>query len=380
MDQTWGQVNLINDNYNSLLTTIRIPVFLVLFVDCLASLYMEAQMVTDQQVRRYLKLAKTEKILATAAAKAGMDPKTARKYSRLARLPSEVKKPHTWRTRRDAFTDVWHWCSEQLRINPRIRGKTLFQALQRHYPGRFQDGQLRTLQRHVKRWLATEGPGKEVFFSQVHRPGELCQSDFTHMNKLGVTINGQPFEHMLYHFVLTYSNWEDCSICFSESFESLSEGLQNALWRLGAVPMTHRTDQLTAAVYRLDDRKEFTNRYKELLNWYGLEGQKTQPRHPNENGDVEQSHYRFKDAIEQALMLRGSPDFTSRADYERFFRQLLDQLNAGRQKRLVEESAVMRQLPMRRQESCKHLKAYKVVLLVNWALHGCKHLVMHIAQ
>ena len=50
------------------------------------------------------------------------------------------------------------------------------------------------------------------------------------MNKLGVTINGQSFEHMLYHFVLTHLNLEDCSVCFSESVESLSEGLQNSLW------------------------------------------------------------------------------------------------------------------------------------------------------
>ena len=89
---------------------------------------------------------------------------------------------------------------------------------------------MRTFQRGVKAWRATRGPAKEVFFSQVHHPGRLCASDFTHMTSLGVTIQGQPFEHMVYHFVLTYSNWESVTICFSESFESLSEGLQNALW------------------------------------------------------------------------------------------------------------------------------------------------------
>jgi hypothetical protein len=36
--------------------------------------------------------------------------------------------------------------------------------------------------------------------------------------------------------VLSYSNWETGSICYSETFESLSEGLQNALWELGGVP------------------------------------------------------------------------------------------------------------------------------------------------
>ena len=44
------------------------------------------------------------------------------------------------------------------------------------------------------------------------------------MSELGITIGGQSFPHLLYHFVLTYSNWETASICYSESFESLSDG------------------------------------------------------------------------------------------------------------------------------------------------------------
>jgi hypothetical protein len=115
---------------------------------------------------------------------------------------------------------------EKLEINPGLEAKTLFEDLQRRYPGQFADGQLRTLQRRVKVWRALEGPPKEVFFAQVHKPGELCQSDFTHMNSLGVTIQGQPFDHLIYHFVLSYSNWETGTICFSESLESLSEGLR----------------------------------------------------------------------------------------------------------------------------------------------------------
>ena len=65
------------------------------------------------------------------------------------------------------------------------------------------------------------------------------------MKKLDITIGGRFFDHLIYHFVLTYSNWEAETICFSESFESLSEGLQNALWELGRVPKMHRTDCLT---------------------------------------------------------------------------------------------------------------------------------------
>jgi hypothetical protein len=59
-----------------------------------------------------------------------------------------------------------------------------------------------------------------------------------------VTIGGLLFDHMVYHFVLTYSNWESITICFSESFESLSEGIQNAVWALGGVPSPFKVNFL----------------------------------------------------------------------------------------------------------------------------------------
>ncbi len=296
------------------------------------------------------------KSLDASAAKADMDEKTARKYRELGKMPSEIKVDHVWRTREDPFTEIWEELKGKLEINPGLEAKTLFEDLQRRYRGRFADGQLRTLQRRVKIWRALDGPPKEVFFPQVHKPGELCQSDFTHMKALGVTIQGQPFDHLAYHFVLTYSNWESGTICFSESFECLSEGLQNALWELGGVPDLHRTDRLSAAVQKPDNPEEFTQRYRALLNHYGLQGHKTQPESPNENGDIEQRHYRFKKALEQSLMLRGSCDFSSRQDYGAFLSKLFVQLNAGRKDRLAEESRVLRRLPPRRLDSCKRLQ------------------------
>lgn len=240
-----------------------------------------------------------------------------------------------------------------LEINPGLEAKTIFEDFQRRNPGRFSDGQLRTLQRCIKIWRASEGPPKEVFFTQVHKPGELGQSDFTHMNKLGITIGGQPFDHLIYHFVLTNSNWETGTICFSESFESLSQGLQNVLWQLGGVPEKHRTDRLSTAVNKTDHLEEFTQSYQDLLDHYGIKGCKTNPASPHENGDVEQRHYRFKKAVEQALLLRGGRNFNDRNEYERFLRKLFKQLNAGRNKRFMQEQAVLHRLPMGRIESCK---------------------------
>jgi len=310
-------------------------------------------MVTDQQVRRLFKLTQTEKNFGIAAMKAGMDEKTARKYRRLGKLPSDLKQQHTWRTREDPFEAIWHEIKSMLEINPGLEAKTIFEDFQRRNPGRFADGQLRTLQRRIKIWRASEGPPKEVFFTQVHNPGELGASDFTHMNKLGITIGGQPFDHLIYHFVLTYSNWETGTICFSESFESLSQGLQNALWKLGGVPEKHRTDRLTTAVNKAGHPEEFTRSYQDLLNHYGIKGCKTNPASPHENGDVEQRHYRFKKAVEQSLLLRSSRNFNDRSEYKQFLHKLFDQLNAGRNKRFLKEQAVLHRLPMYRIESCK---------------------------
>lgn len=302
-------------------------------------------MVTDQQVRKLMKLVKNEKTLSLAAAKAGLGEQTARKYLRSGKLPSESAAPHVWRTRSDPFEEVWDEVAALLEVNAGLEAKTLFADLQRRYPGRFPDGQLRTLQRRVKVWRALEGPAREVFFAQTHLPGALCQSDFTHMAKLGVTIGGQPFDHMIYHLVLTHSNWETGTVCFSESFESLAEGLERALWELGAVPVAHQSDRLTAAVTVLGDQAKFTDRYNGLLRHYGLEPKMIQTGRPNENGDIEQRHHRFKKAVEQALMLRQSCDFNSREDYETFVRELFVQLNAGRKARLSNELKHMHALP-----------------------------------
>lgn len=312
-------------------------------------------MITDQQVRRLKKMRNEGKSQKTAADKSGMDVKTARKYLKTNMMPSQVKKEYTWRTRNDSFFCDWGNIKEMLELNPALEAKTIFEYLQREDPGKYQDGQLRTLQRRLKVWRATEGPPKEVFFEQVHYPGRLCQSDFTHMNDLKITINNNPFDHMLYHFVLTYSNWETGTICFSESFQSLCEGFQNALWKLGGVPSEHRTDRLSAAINNLNVKEEFTRPYDGLLKHYGIKGQKTQARKPHENGDVEQRHFRLMRAVDQSLMLRGSRNFISREEYSDYLEKIFNHLNSGRKERFKEELQVLRSLPSTRIDDFKKL-------------------------
>lgn len=113
-------------------------------------------MVTDQQVKHLFKLVfRHDKPVAAAAAKAGMSESTARKYLRLAELPSEVKPLHTWRTRSDPFAAVWEEAKAYMLGNPEKNVKMVFGVLQRRYPRKFQPGQLRTLQRRVKKWRET---------------------------------------------------------------------------------------------------------------------------------------------------------------------------------------------------------------------------------
>lgn len=313
-------------------------------------------MLEDRQVRRLFQLLAGGESLRRAALRAGMTEKTARRYRKLGRLPSEVPLVRDWRTREDPFEKVWPVVVELLKVNPRLQGTTVLQWLRREYSAEFDDCHLRTLQRRIKQWRGTEGPPKEVFFSQVHHPADLCASDFTHMSSLNVTIAGQPFPHMVYHFVLTYSNWESVMVCFSESFESLSLGLQNALWELGGVPQRHRTDRLSAAVNNPSQAREFTDRYQALMNHYGLEMEKTQPRSANENGDVESLHHGFRTAVDQALMLRGSRDFEGHEAYERFLNEITRDRNLGRRKRYREEMPGLRKLPAYRFESYRREK------------------------
>lgn len=317
-------------------------------------------MVRDQQVRRLFMLKGKGLKQYQAADKAGMSERAARTYLKSSMLPSQIKKDHTWRTREDPFENNWSEIVEMLKTNPGLEGKTIFKYYQTNDPGYYKDGQLRTLQRKIRHWRATEGPAKEVYFPQVHYPGVLCASDFTHMNKLGITIRHQQFNHLLYHFVLTYSNWETFTICCSESFENLSAGLQNAIWELGGIPQRHRSDRMSAAVNKDCHPEKFTRRYSALMRHYNIIPERTNACSANENGDVETSHRHFKRAVSQALMLRTSKDFDSIEEYEKFLRKITHQLNAGRSNRFEEELHELRSLPAQRFNDYKILDKIKV--------------------
>jgi hypothetical protein len=312
----------------------------------------------DHEVKLYMSERQKGITQKVAAARAGMSERTARKYEQAGQLPSELKRPHNWQTRQNPFEEDWAWVVEQLERDSAIQSTTLFALLCERHPERSRPTQDRTLRRHIARWKALHGKPKEVIFEQIHTPGERAQSDFSHMEDLGVTVAGEPFPHMIYHFVLTYSNVEAASVCFSETFEALAEGIEKALWQIGGVPQQHRTDHLSAAVKQLrkNDQEEWTARYQGLMAHYSMQPTWNNVSIAHENGDVEQSHRQLKRAVDQALRVRGSREFASRSAYEHFLQNLIHKRNQTRSARFVAEKAALRPLPASALAPCKELR------------------------
>ncbi len=284
-----------------------------------------------------------------SALRAGLHRNTARRYRDLGKVPSEVKEPRSWRTRDDPFVEDWPAVVERLADAPELEAKVLFEDLLSRRPGRYEPGQVRTFQRRVKAWRAQEGPAKEVFFAQEHRPGEALQSDFTWAKELAITIGGEAFPHQLCHVVLPYSNWSWPTVCFSESLAALRRGVQAAVFRLGRVAHFHQTDNSTAATHDLRTGKRgFNAEYEALMRHLGMEPRTIEPGQKHQNGDVEALNGALKRRLEQHLLLRGSREFGSQEAYESWLEQVTEKANRLRSRRLTVELDAMRQLRVER--------------------------------
>jgi hypothetical protein len=170
--------------------------------------------ITDQQVRPYLSDLQNQS-QRTSAARAGFSERTARRF--------------------DADPLEGFWEDDLLPLldkDSALQAVTLLRHLQSKHPLAFPDDRIRrTLERRVRQWQALKGPERDIIFRQTPEPGYMAQSDFTHADELGVTTAGQPFAHLLYHFVLVYSRWGHVGVVLGgESFSALAENLQQALW------------------------------------------------------------------------------------------------------------------------------------------------------
>jgi hypothetical protein len=279
-----------------------------------------------------------------AAVKANVSSrKTVARYERLGKLPSELKQARQYRTREDAFAADWPQVEQMLSDAPELEAKTLFEWLCEQEPGKYQAGQLRTLQRRVADWRALN-QDKVAILEQVHQPGEVLQSDGTWLSEMEITIAGEPFKHLLLHCVLPYSNWEWGAVAQSESLLAYQRALQKTLFKLGAVPNYHQTDNASAVTYQVRGvagERAYNPGYLDLLNHFGLKPRTIHIGCPDQNGDIEAANGGLKRALRQHLLLRGSRDFATLAAYEQFLESVMEQRNQGRQIRLAEEMAVM---------------------------------------
>lgn len=312
---------------------------------------MSGKAINSEQVRVYMQTRKDGKEQVTAAAKAGISERSGRRIEKDDLQPGRKRK-RSWRTRIDPFAAIWE--SEILPLlkkNHKLTPITLFEKLQKDHPGEYQDSKLRTFQRRVSEWKALYGPDQEVMFRQEQVAGRMGISDFTQLKKVAITIQGQPFRHLLYHFRLAFSGW--CSVKVvhgGESYTALAEGLQDALWRLGGIPREHRSDSLSAAYRNLskDAAEDMTRRYKHLCRHYGMEATRNNRGKGHENGAIESPHGHLKKRIKQALLLRDSNDFSSEAAYAQFLDEVVSEINSRKQDKIEQERQHLQPLPLQR--------------------------------
>jgi transposase InsO family protein len=307
---------------------------------------------TDTQVRILMRERKSGKTQEQAAAKANVrSRKTVAKYEKLGQVPSEMKRPRSYRTRADVFEQDWSEIEEMLQAAPELEGKALFEWLCEERPEKYGPGQLRTFQRRVEQWRGLN-QSQVASLEQIRVAGEVIQVDGTWMTELGITIQKEPFKHLLIHCVLPYSNWAWGRVAQSESLSAVRLGLQSSLHKLGYVPKRVQTDNSSAATRRLGISEEeaggpqrgYTVGYLHLLEHYGLTAQSTHVGNPNENGDVEAQNGALKRAVNQQLLLRGSRDFDAIEVYEAFLFQVMEKRNRSRQAQVDAEITVMKPL------------------------------------
>ena len=287
--------------------------------------------------------------MSKAAQAAGMCRTTGYRYAEAGKLPSELKQDRKWRTREDPFAGDWEEAVEMFEAAPTLWAKTVFEYLCERNPDAYQEGQLRTFQRHVHDWRAMSGPPKMVFFPQEHRPGEAMQTDFTHLGELDLSVCGEAVNEILCHQVLPYSNWEWGTLCLSESLLALRRGMQSALFELGRIPEFHQTDNSTAATHQLaNGKRDFNEEYAKLVKYFKMEPRTTAVGQKEQNGDIEAANGALKRELEQRLLIRGSRDFANVKDLEDWIQEVMTKRNHLRRDRFVTEMKKMRQLDLKR--------------------------------
>ena len=305
---------------------------------------MAGKHITNRQVARYMDARRIGRNQVQSADGADISTRSARRLDGDGRAATS---PRTYRTRVDSFAHVWSSEIEPLlRRDAKLKAVTLFADLQQRHPGRFRDGQVRTLERQVRQWRSIAGPSRPVMFPQEHPPGWQALLDFTDCTALAVTIAGEALPHRLGHVCCPHSGWQFAQVILGgESYPALAETLRLALEELGGVPQTLRTDSLSAAYKNLRQQEELTVRFAALCEHYGCVPTRNNLGVAHENGAVESPNGHLKDRLDQAMRLRGERDFASLDDYRAFVGGIVAVSNAPRAPAIAIERAALAALP-----------------------------------
>ena len=297
---------------------------------------------------------------AAAASKASFSTASAYRIEHDPQLPSQ-KQTRRARRRPDPLTGIFEdEILPLLEATPGLRSVALYEELMRRHPD-LDSGVRRTLERRVRAWRAVYGADQEIIFRQTHEPGHMGLSDFTDMADLELTVAGVALDHRLYHFRLAYSGFQHAHVVLGgESFVALAEGLQNALWTLGGAPREHRTDSLSAAFRNLEHavREDLTRRYTALCQHYGMAPSRNNTGVAHENGSIEGAHTHLKHAIKDAVLLRGSRNFTDLSAYRAFIDELVSRRNARHRVRIDAERVLLQPLPQQRTQDFETARVY----------------------
>lgn len=302
---------------------------------------------TAQQIALYMSKRRAGSRQEVAAAAAGLSLSSAHRIDH-SRLQPKADKPRG-RRRPDPLAEVWEpLLLPLLERHPALTPTTLLEHLQEQKPDQDWSSLKRTLQRRVQHWKSLHGPTPEVMFPLAYQPGEIGFCDFTKVKRVVITLRGEPFSHLLFHYRLAWSGWAYGQVIHGgESFVALSEGLQNALAACGGVTRELRTDRLSAASRNRDGSYalDITPRYQALCAHYGLSPSRNNRGVAHENGIVEAPHGHVKRRLEQKLLLRGSCDFDEPAEYGELLTEVFSALNAPRQRRYEQELEHLMALP-----------------------------------
>ena len=282
---------------------------------------------------------------AVAAAKAGISERSARRIDQQAHQPQKQKR--SWRTRKDPLAEVWDSIVLPfLESSPDLTPVGIFDHLCEHPTAQFDPRARRTLERRIGRWRQLPGPAQAVMFVQTHEPGELGIADFTWV-KEPVTIAGEALKHKLFHYRLVASGWAYAQVTYGgESFSALSDGLQQAFRSGGGVPRQLRTDSLSAAYKNRQEQDDFTERFAEFCRHYGVQATRNNRGVAHENGAIESPNNHIKQQLKQALLLRGSHDFTNREAYEAFVQMVVARRNRRVSTAFTAEQQHLQPLPV----------------------------------